>query len=158
MKDQQRYKKRKDPTGIAKETQAGLKQQQQLLDLLTQHESDVLFTGRKAFEKHLQTLFKASDANPESLTLDAALKKALLDAFGEKDPNAEICRDKGNPEPDVDLRDTENVPLPDTISLPLPLDYESRDNKGKVDKTALLAEVKSHCEAYLAREVLPMRG
>lgn len=151
-------KKRKDQTGIAKETQAGIDQQQQLISLLTQHESDVLFTGRKAFEKHLQSLFKTSDANPESLKLDTALKKTLLDAFGEKDPTAEICHDgKGNPEPDADLRDTENVPLPDNISLPLPLDYESKDNKGKVDKTALLALVKSHCETYLAREVLPYR-
>jgi len=151
-------KKRKDQTGITKEIQAGLDQQQQLIDLLTQHESDVLFTDRKLFEKHLQSLFKASDDILEPLKLDAALKKTLLDAFGEKDPTAEICRDsKGNPEPDADLRDTENVPLPDTISLPLPLDYESKDNKGKVDKTALLVQVKTHCEAYLAKEVLPYR-
>jgi type I restriction enzyme M protein len=52
------------------------------------------------------------------------------------------------------LRDTENVPLPDLIALPLPLDYEGKDNKGKVDKTDLLALVQAHCEDYLAREVL----
>lgn len=152
-------KKRKDKTGIANETQAGLEQQQQLIDLLTQHESDELFTDRKVFEKHLQELFKPLDDDPTALKLDAALKKALLDAFGEKDPTAEICCDsKGNPEPDADLRDTENVPLPDNISLPLPLDYESKANKGKVDKTALLALVKPHCETYLAKEVLPYRS
>ena len=85
--------------------------------------------------------------------LDAALKTALVEAFGEKDPTAQICRDnKGNPEPDADLRDTENVPLPDSINLPLPLDYE-----GKQDKSALLALVQTHCEEYLACEVLPYR-
>ena len=78
--------------------------------------------------------------------------------LGEKDPSAEICRDKkGNPEPDADLRDTENVPLPDGTELPLPLDYESKKNKGKVDVEPLLKVVREHCEDYLKAEVLPYR-
>ena len=48
------------------------------------------------------------------------------------------------------MRDTENVTLPDDISLPLPLKY---DNETGHDK--LLALVKDHCETYLAAEVLP---
>ena len=52
---------------------------------------------------------------------------------------------------------TENVPLPDDISLPLPLDYENKRTKGKIDKSALLALVQDHCEAYLIKEVLPYR-
>ena len=73
-------------------------------------------------------------------------------------PSAEICRDKkGNPEPDPELRDTENVPFPPGIALPLPLDYEGKKNKGKVDVEPLLALVRDHCEAYLAAEVLPYR-
>lgn len=146
-------KKRKDKDGIAAELATGQAQQQQLRELLTQHQSDERFTNRADFESHLQSLFTA-----ETIKLDNPLKKALVEAFAEKDPTADICRDsKGNPEADADLRDTENVPLPDTISLPLPLDYEGKDNKGKVDKTALLLAVKAHCEAYLAREVLPYR-
>jgi len=79
-------------------------------------------------------------------------------ALAEKDPSAEICRDKkGKPEPDADLRDTENVPLPAGIPLPLPLDYEGKKNKGKVDVAPLLKQVEGHCEAYLAAEVLPYR-
>jgi type I restriction enzyme M protein len=71
---------------------------------------------------------------------------------------AEICRDKkGNPEPDPELRDTENVPFPPGIALPLPLDYEGKKNKGKVDLDPLLALVHDHCQAYLAAEVLPYR-
>ena len=36
--------------------------------------------------------------------------------MSEKDETAEVCRDsKGNPEPDADLRDTENVPLKENI-------------------------------------------
>ena len=42
--------------------------------------------------------------------------------------------------------------------MPLPLDYENKKiNKGKVDKSALLALVEQHCEDYLAEEVLPYR-
>ena len=58
--------------------------------------------------------------------LAAAERKAVLSALGERDPEAEVCRDRrGNPEPDTELRDTETVPLSDDI------------------------------DAYIAREVLP---
>jgi len=50
------------------------------------------------------------------------------------------------------------VPLPPGITLPLPLDYEGKKNKGKVDLDPLLALVEKHCEAYLAKEVLPYRA
>lgn len=55
------------------------------------------------------------------------------------------------------MRDTENVPLPADIALPLPLDYEGKKNKGKVDVEPLLKLVRAHCEAYLEAEVLPYR-
>jgi type I restriction enzyme M protein len=114
-----------------------------------------LVKDRKVFEAQLTEAFKAAD-----LTLDLPLKTALLapGGLGEKDPRAEICRDKkGNPEPDADLRDTENVSLPEDVELPLPLDYESKKNKGKVDVEPLLKLVREHCEDYLKAEVLPYR-
>lgn len=44
--------------------------------------------------------------------LAATQQKALLDLLAERDPSAQPCTDdKGNPLPDPDLRDTENVPL-----------------------------------------------
>jgi type I restriction enzyme M protein len=40
----------------------------------------------------------------------------VLAALGERDETAEICRDaQGNPEPDPELRDTETVPLKESI-------------------------------------------
>ena len=40
------------------------------------------------------------------------LLKAVLSTLSERDETADICVDnKGNPEPDTELRDTENVPL-----------------------------------------------
>ena len=50
-------------------------------------------------------------------TLNATLRKAILAALSERDETAEICRDaEGNPEPDSELRDTENVPLKEDVT------------------------------------------
>lgn len=77
----------------------------------------------------LQTLAGKTYLNREKFTaaLEAALKKAglklkapvlkaILAGIGERDDAAEICRDSnGNPEPDTDLNDTENVPLKENV-------------------------------------------
>ena len=42
--------------------------------------------------------------------------KAVVSALSERDETAEICRSRdGEAEPDADLRDTENVPLKESI-------------------------------------------
>lgn len=152
-------KKRKDLAGSAAEIAAGQAQQAEILAILeglkAQFAAGELIRNRDKFEKLLKAAFKGSD-----IGWSTPLKKALLSkgALGEQDPAADICLDaKGNPEPDADLRDTENVSLPAAITLPLPLAYENNANKGKVDKSALLKLVRQHCQDYLAREVLPYR-
>ena len=46
------------------------------------------------------------------LVVSTALFKAIQTALGERDETADVCIDsKGNPEPDPELRDYENVPL-----------------------------------------------
>jgi type I restriction enzyme M protein len=152
-------KKRKDLAGSAAEIAAGQAQQAEILAILEglqpQFAAGELVRNRDKFEKLLKAAFKGSD-----IGWSTPLKKALLSkgALGEQDPAADICLDaKGNPEPDADLRDTENVSLPADIALPLPLAYENNANKGKVDKSPLLKLVRQHCQDYLAREVLPYR-
>lgn len=152
-------KKRKDLAGSAAEIAEGKAQQAEILAILDglkpRFVAGELVRNRDEFEKLLKAAFKGS-----AIGWSAPLKKALLakGSLGEQDPEADICLDaKGNPEPDADLRDTENVSLPADIALPLPLDYESNANKGKVDKSALLERVRQHCQDYLAREVLPYR-
>lgn len=152
-------RKRKNKAKIEEETLLGEAAQVAILAVLEGMQADFkdgrLIKDRSVFEDQLAAAFKAAD-----LALDTKVKDALLapGSLGEKDPRAEICRDKkGNPEPDADLRDTENVPLPPGIKLPLPLDYEGKKNKGKVDVEPLLKLVKAHCEAYLKAEVLPYR-
>ena len=139
-------KKRKDQATIEKEIAEGKALQQAILEMLEGIKSEELIMDRAIFQKSLKIAIKAS-----GLKLDAAIQKAILSALSEKDPKAEICRDaKGNPESDPDLRDTELVPLPSDITLPLPIDY---DKKAKNNDLLLL--VKDHCETYLKKEVLP---
>lgn len=50
------------------------------------------------------------------LKLPAPARAAILTALSERNPQAEICRDEhGSPEPDPELRDTESVPLSESI-------------------------------------------
>ncbi len=166
-------KKRKNKEQIAKEEEAGREKQTEILRVLEhfrQHcNGEELVKDRAVFAGRLKEVFQDS-----TVKFDAPLKKALLapGVLGKRDPSAEPCLDaKGNPEPDPELKDTENVPFPGAlfangkrdvdnplIDLPLPLDYETKKTKGKVDKSALLDLVEDHCEAYLEKEVLPYRA
>ncbi|QOJ16253.1 MAG: SAM-dependent DNA methyltransferase [Phycisphaeraceae bacterium] len=70
-----------------------------------------VWMDRADFLADLETAFEASDAK-----LSAPIRKAIVAAFGVRDENAAICLDKdGNPEPDPELRDYENVPLKEDI-------------------------------------------
>jgi len=153
-------KKRKNIAAMDLEIAEGKAKQAELIAvlelLLPEFENTDLVKNRDMFEAQIKPAFVDT-----AIKFDTALKKALLapGSLGKKDPTAEECTNsKGEIEPDGDLRDTENVPLPKDIALPLPLGYENKGlNKGKVDKTKLLKLVKDHCEQYLAVEVLPYR-
>jgi len=102
--------RKKGAAGL-KEIEEGKKIQQQIIETLRTMDSTILYKNRDEFTKVLKKAFKDSD-----IRLDSALLKAILSALSEKDETADICVDsKGNPEPDPDLRDTENVPLKEDI-------------------------------------------
>lgn len=84
---------------------------------------DTLFKDREAFEAVLDDAGKAA-----SLKIPAPVRKAIL---SERDETAAICRDRdGNPEPDPELRDTENVPLAESVDA-----YFEREVKPHVPDT-----------------------
>ncbi len=75
-----------------------------------------------------------------------SIEKALWEVLSVRDPNAPVVTSrKGAPEPDPELRDYENVPLPQT-----PVTWQQ-------DVTGRLAtdEYRAAVEDYLAAEVLP---
>ena len=83
-----------------------------LLAAFARQHGSKLYKDRKAFLTDLREIDRAADVR-----LTAPDLKAVLSALGEHDETAEICRDRdGNPEPDADLRDTENVPLKESIT------------------------------------------
>lgn len=91
--------------------EAGKKLQESIVAALKKLESNKMWKEREGFTKALDTVMEEG-----CVTLPKPVKKAILSALSERDEQAEVCRDsKGNPEPDPELRDYENVPLRDDI-------------------------------------------
>lgn len=104
-------KSRKKGEAGLKEIEEGKKLQQQIIEILKTMDSNIVYKNRDEFTKILKKVFKDSD-----IKLNNTLLKAILSALSERDETADICVDsKGNPEPDPELRDTENVPLKEDI-------------------------------------------
>ena len=92
----------------AKEETMGRARQEAIRTMLKLMPDEVC-KDREAFVAELTTAAAKAD-----IKLPAPVKKAILTALAERDPEAEICRDAdGKPEPDPELRDTERVPLPE---------------------------------------------
>ncbi|MEA5622409.1 class I SAM-dependent DNA methyltransferase [Nostoc sp. UHCC 0251] len=98
--------------GIAlREIEEGKELQESIKEALRTLGADCLYKNRDEFEKDLTSALKAADVK-----VSAPVKKAIMNALAERDEIADICTDKdGNPEPDTDLRDYENVALKDDI-------------------------------------------
>ena len=102
--------KKKKAEDILKDEAEGMLRQRALLSFFEDFKTKTggkLFTDRRAFLEDLRKADKASGIKLTSTEL-----RAVVDSLSEKDETAQICRNaKGEPEPDTDLRDTENVPL-----------------------------------------------
>ena len=98
--------------GAAKaQDEAAGREQQAAIRALVRSLPDKLFLDRAVFESEL-----SQAARKAKLKLAAPIKKAILSALSERNEAAEICRDQaGHPEPDPELRDTENVPLSEDV-------------------------------------------
>ena len=101
--------KKKGAAG-AKEQAAGRVQQEAVRKLLHGLPS-TLYKDRDEFERVLKAAAEKAD-----LKLAAPVLKAILSALAERDEGAASCRDKdGHPEPDPELRDSESVPLLESV-------------------------------------------
>jgi len=104
---------KKDEAARLLDIAAGEKRQQQIRELLAEfakrHPEQI--KDRKVFLDALKPVDR--DLN---VRLSAPELKAVVSALGERDEDAEICRNRdGEAEPDAELRDTENVPLKESI-------------------------------------------
>ncbi|AZC81627.1 type I restriction-modification system subunit M [Pseudomonas chlororaphis] len=84
--------------------------QQQLMAALQAMDAGQLHRNREQFSKLLKKALTA-----HGISLSTPELKALLNALSERDPEADICTSKGQPEADAGLRDNENVPLGESV-------------------------------------------
>ena len=129
---------RKNETARLAEIEEGKRRQatiRELLERFAARYGDTLYQDRKHFLTDLREVDRVANVR-----LTGPELKAVLSALGERDETAAICRDRhGNPEPDPELRDTENVPLKEGINaylnrevLPHVRDAWIDENKTKV--------------------------
>ena len=104
-------KKKKGSKAAEAEIAEGRELQQAIIAALGTLDAQKGYKNREAFLDDLDDAFKAADVK-----VPAPIKKAILAALSERDEAADVCTDKdGNPEPDAELRDYENVPLAEDI-------------------------------------------
>ncbi len=86
-------------------------QQQRVLEVLATLESDCQYKNRDEFIGILTDAFTGAQVN-----ITTAQLKLIYQSLSEYDETADVCTTrKGEPEPDPDLRDYENVPLREDI-------------------------------------------
>lgn len=104
-------KKRKDSKEKRAEEEAGRREQEKIITALSELSGIGIVKNQEEFSGKLDAALKKY-----KLKLKAPLYKAILDALSERDETADVVTDsKGNPQPDSELRDYENVPLGEDI-------------------------------------------
>ena len=139
-------KKRKNEAATEREIEQGRVLQAAIKNVLATLAAKGQYSDRAIFDADLTAASKK--IGPK---IPGKIKKAIFNALGERDANAEICCDsKGRPEPDNELRDTENIPLPQGTQLPLPMQMGPDKPNDELVET-----FRAHIDAYVANEVLP---
>ena len=116
--------KKKDEEVKKAEEEAGREKQEKILKMLESFDENQEYLSRDGFIKELKVKGKEF-----GVTLSAGLLKAIWSAIGERNENAEICKDsKGNIESDPTLRDTESILLTEDI-----YEYFNREVKPHVE-------------------------
>ena len=117
-----------------------VQQREALLEKLRTHRGATFATEKPARQVVQEALLSAGATKPPTLV------KTVTDDLAVRDPEAPVVTDRaGDPKPDADLRDYENVPLPNVR-----VTFEA-------DPTARLETIehRTAVEDYIACEVLP---
>lgn len=104
--------KKKDEAVKAQEELLGKEQQIKLIQMLESFDCNKEYLNREEFIKEIKV-----KARTYGVTLGAAFLKTIWNTIGERNKNADTCRDaKGNVESDSSLKDTESIPLKEDIN------------------------------------------
>ena len=104
--------KKKDESVKTQEESLGRKEQEKLIQMLKSFDCNKEYLNREEFIKDIKVKAKSF-----GIALSAALLKTIWNYIGERNENADICKDaKGNIESDSSLKDTESIPLKEDIN------------------------------------------
>lgn len=105
-------KKRKGTSAPQPETEEGEQYQRQIIGVLKSLPGGNAWKNRETFLSDLRVAF----GHLSVVFPPPPLLKAIIMALAERDETADVCLDsQGNPEPDPELRDYENVPLKEDV-------------------------------------------
>ncbi len=104
-------KSKKKGKDALEEAAEGEQLQAAVKKMLSSMDANKIYKNRQQFIEAIE-----QKADVCGIKFKVLVMTAILGALSERDETADICLDKnGNPEPDADLRDYENVPLSDNI-------------------------------------------
>lgn len=125
--------KKKDLEVKAKEENEGREKQEKLIKLLESFDNTLEYMDREKFIKDLKAKSKEFD-----IALPAGLIKAIVNAIGVRNEDAEVCKDsKGNIESDSSLKDTESIALKDDVYEYFEKEVKPHVNDAYIDESSI---------------------
>ena len=125
--------KKKDIEVKEKEEAEGKIKQDKLIKLLESFDNTLEYMDRDKFIKDLKAKSKEFD-----IQLSAGLIKAIVNAIGVRNEDAEVCKDsKGNIESDSSLKDTESIGLKDDVYEYFEKEVKPHVNDAYIDESSI---------------------
>ena len=125
--------KKKDLEVKEKEENEGREKQVRLIKLLESFDNTLEYMDRDKFIKDLKAKYKEFD-----IALPAGLIKAIVNAIGVRNEDAEVCKDsKGNIESDSSLKDTESISLKDDVYEYFKKEVKPHVNDAYIDESSI---------------------
>ena len=125
--------KKKDLAVKEMEENEGREKQEKLIKLLESFDNTLEYMDRDKFIKDLKAKSKEFD-----IALPAGLIKAIVNAIGVRNEDAEVCKDsKGNIESDSSLKDTESISLKDDVYEYFKKEVKPHVNDAYIDESSI---------------------
>ena len=125
--------KKKDLEVKEIEENEGRQKQEKLIKLLESFDNTLEYMDREKFIKGLKAKSKEFD-----IALPAGLIKAIVNAIGVRNEDAEVCKDsKGNIESDSSLKDTESISLKDDVYEYFKKEVKPHVNDAYIDESSI---------------------
>ena len=125
--------KKKDLAVKEMEENEGREKQEKLIKLLESFDNTLQYMDRDKFIKDLKAKSKEFD-----IQLSAGLIKAIVNAIGVRNEDAEVCKDsKGNIESDSSLKDTESIGLKEDVYEYFEKEVKPHVNDAYIDESSI---------------------